>query len=215
MVQVLIIDNSGSMGIPDVPTLTPPPPTPGRRNRAEPRSNRGHIMSHITRHDAVFDAIQTGLIAPQLAAGVGPHDVLSLVLFSCGAGVLLKHMPFADAEAGLSYFRNHYPPVNDGTHYIAALAALRDLLAAQGPCTFTAVNVLFFSDGQPTDHLRSLGGRAPNGQLLGAIVKPSQEELLALERDVVRARRSSHAQCCCPPHALPTARLRPCALLTL
>jgi hypothetical protein len=125
---------------------------------------------------------------------VTAHDVFSLILFSIGACVVLRRIPFVDAQAGCQYYRRAYPPMADGTHYLAALSALHELLHSAAPCTFTAVNVLLFSDGQPTDHLQL--------DAMGRVAAPPlAEHLHRLEKDVCHRLLDA---CGSSMHALPS-----------
>ena len=59
-----------------------------------------------SRQEAVLSSLFDGLIRPQLAAGAGPADVLSLITFSSSAAVSFSCVPFPQATEAL---RVHQP----------------------------------------------------------------------------------------------------------
>jgi hypothetical protein len=126
---VLIIDNSGSMRTADVK----------------------HDGGMIQRQAAVYSAIRESLLEPQLSFGVGQYDLVSLILFDSGACIQLFHVSFQEAIQGIEYLQWACPPRGHGC-YLPALGALASVLDQPFPVGLLgAVNVLFFSDGRPSD----------------------------------------------------------------
>ena len=110
----------------------------------------GTTSSSLTRHRAVFDAIEEALLQPQLVGGATRCDVVSLIAFHEAAYIEFLHLPFGEALQRCRRVQKHRKPKGPGC-YVPALGALRQVLSEPFPGKLGAVNVLFFSDGRPSD----------------------------------------------------------------
>eukprot|EP00040_Diaphanoeca_grandis_P026536 m.148848 g.148848 ORF g.148848 m.148848 type:complete len:605 (-) comp30625_c0_seq2:373-2187(-) len=124
---ILIIDFSGSMRTRDVSS---------------------GIDQRITRHNAVFDALNEGVFKPQILH-VTSKDVVTMVKLSDDATAVLDTVPFAEAakRCGSPAFVDNLFPKSHG-RYLPALDMLGEALRET---TSLCTNVLFFSDGTPSD----------------------------------------------------------------
>ena len=151
---ILVIDNSGSMRNEDVFEE-------GTRN-------------YISRHQATFNALAKGLFIPQLQAGVGPRDVVTIIKLGEDGEVVVSRVPFAEAAKTCGQLVHSMTPRSHG-NYLPALGTLgRVLRASNRDQASGPTNVLFFSDGKPSDSTPP-GHGTPKEKLLGGIVRKTLE----------------------------------------
>jgi hypothetical protein len=137
---VLVIDQSGSMRTSDMADC---------KNRA----------------DAVWVSLSLDWVAVQLEGGGGKgSDVVSLVAMNDTADVILRHRPvdwllFND----LLDLRQSLRPRSHG-NYLPALDAAEDLFYTN-TCGGCALQLLFLSDGQPSDRVTRGPGTTPQKRL--------------------------------------------------
>lgn len=117
----------------------------------------------VTRMEALLDAVRTVFLKPQLEAGVGKDELLSVIRLQDDAGMILELAAFEDVELPALHPRSH-------GNYIPALKRIIYLMREVGSCRDRhgwpserkcCTNVLFLSDGRPSDS--NIHG--PNGAL--------------------------------------------------
>ena len=125
--SILVVDHSGSMRTEDA---------------LDPKTGKC-----ITRRTAVFDALQTDFIIPQKKVCT-PKCLLTLVTLGEKSDVLPK-IPFSQCAQQLAYWEDRSDCRGEG-NYLPAITVLKHLLEASSQESHS-VNVLFFSDGIPSD----------------------------------------------------------------
>ena len=101
---VLVIDVSHSMSTRDCQEGDAPRNPHDFRNAAPFKQHAQACLK--TRQDAVHSSLFEGFIRPQLAAGAGAADVVSLITFASDASVSFTGVPFHQATEAL---RKHQP----------------------------------------------------------------------------------------------------------
>ena len=104
----------------------------------------------ISRHAAIFEALTTSLLRPQLENGASMDDLISIIWFNDHAETVMRHVPFCEAIPAIEWLRANRQPKGHGK-YAPALMALQELLTLPAHVPLASVNVLFFSDGRPSD----------------------------------------------------------------
>ena len=135
-----------------------------------------------TRLDAALTALLEGLVAPQLAQGVGASDAVSMLVMGPETETQFSKLSFPDAKAHLEAARaGGIKPKGHG-FYVPALKALGNLLRATRGTH--PVNVMFLSDGRPSDQ----AGRGPGTieDKVGAEIQRALAEHVVQRQQAVR-----------------------------
>jgi hypothetical protein len=147
---ILVIDSSGSMRNVDV-------------------SDGGSIL--MSRHTATLNALSKGLFIPQLQAGVESSDVVTMIKLGEAGELMLNRVPFKEAAVQCVDLLRSLQPRSPG-NYLPSLDKLGEVLRRS--TTGVPTNVLFFSDGKPSDQLPP-GPGTPKEKLQGIIVRKTNE----------------------------------------